>query len=400
MKKKGVAILLWHPDAPYNGGSFNSHQNSFTYQLDCEYKWFIIDKSGSNFEQIKNDNFNFQLYKIPREILFLVKKVFLIGRPIEWLYSSIKIFFNTRNLIKTRQIDVVYVPIAEFFFISLTAYLLKKIYNIKLVAIIHQVGEIDGSRFFKYLMNLVKRGVPYSNVAMQSIYVWFMFFCFKSLFQKFDKLGAISECSAKIFSKLFCNRFEFFEYGFDYSQINRLESTEKKYDAVFLARLVYSKGIDDLIIVWAEVVKKDASKKLLIIGDGEQYFVKAILNKINLLGLAGNIFLVGRKEGAEKFKLLMASRLFLYLSYLESYAQVIDEAIVCGLPVVAYDLDVYYSRMKYSDAIFLFKKGDINSVIDKVRMILNQPDNYINSVNVLFPTWREFSVAEKKFIFD
>jgi len=63
--------------------------------------------------------------------------------------------------------------------------------------------------------------------------------------------------------------------------------------------------------------------------------------KLDALGVSRCVKFAGVVSEEEKFRLFKASRVFLMPSRYESWGIVIAEALVCGTPVVAYDLEAY-----------------------------------------------------------
>lgn len=114
---------------------------------------------------------------------------------------------------------------------------------------------------------------------------------------------------------------------------------KKEFDACWVGRLHSQKGIEDIYLIWLEVVKKLPKAKLLIIGESnlEEDFQK----RSCLSELKSNIYFSGYLGGKELFKAIKKSNIMLCPSYYESFGMVIAEGMSCGLPVVAYSLPVY-----------------------------------------------------------
>jgi glycosyltransferase involved in cell wall biosynthesis len=75
----------------------------------------------------------------------------------------------------------------------------------------------------------------------------------------------------------------------------------------------------------------------------------------------------------KKFKLMKQSKIFIFPSYHEGFAQVICEAMACELPVVAYDLPGY--KEWYGNDITYVKKKDLNSLLN-VTLTLLEDDTF------------------------
>ncbi len=397
-KKRSILILLWHPEPPYSGGSFNAHQMSFQY-LGKDAKWLILDKEDSKFEEIKNPNISFHAYGTPKLIRKITRKVFVAGRLLEWLYLPFVIFRKSAKLIREENVDTIYLPIAELYQITLVARVLKKVYKVKVVTIVHQFDnpqELGNLR--QHTNKLMANGVSRANALAEVLVVRSLYKAFVSSVRRFTAAGVISQYMKKRLKNEMGVDAKYLKYGFDLETYRSVQVHNKLYDAVFLGRFVYFKGINDLIEVWEEVVRTRSDAKLLLLGDGETEFVESIKASIKEKGLENNIILRGFVFGEEKVRLLKQSRVFLFLSHSESYAQVVDEAIACSLPVVAYDLEPYRSREEYTDFMYLYPLGDHKSVVVKLQELLNAPKSTDYQMKTEFLSWKEFAEQEQKFV--
>ena len=145
------------------------------------------------------------------------------------------------------------------------------------------------------------------------------------------------------------------------------EKEQKIYDAVFMKRLQRTKGVLDLVEMWAELVKRKPGAKLLIIGegiDGEE------ARKLSVsLGMEKNIEFAGViYDPQKKFKLLGQSKVFVLPSYEENWAIVIGEAMAVGIPVVCYDLKEL--RPVWENNVIYAKIGDKSDLLEKVAYLL------------------------------
>jgi glycosyltransferase involved in cell wall biosynthesis len=123
------------------------------------------------------------------------------------------------------------------------------------------------------------------------------------------------------------------------------EPKEKKFDAIFIGRLVPEKGVLELIDIWKYVCEKKKDAKLAILGSGP--LSKQVQNKIKQRGLSGNVKTFGFVDGVEKFKVIKDSKVVVHPSIMDSGGMAACEAMVCGLPGVSFDLEslkVYYPK--------------------------------------------------------
>ncbi len=126
----------------------------------------------------------------------------------------------------------------------------------------------------------------------------------------------------------------------DASLRTRARGLKKKYDAVFMKRLNYGKGVRDLVEIWARVVAERQVARLQIIGDGPHTVVAETIRHIKDLQIQDNVDLIGVvHDQTEKMERLAQSQLFILPSHEENWAIVIGEALAIGLPVIAYDLE-------------------------------------------------------------
>jgi len=113
------------------------------------------------------------------------------------------------------------------------------------------------------------------------------------------------------------------------------------YEAIFLGRLHQTKGVDDLVPIWKQVVKALPSAKLGVIGDGPSSILNKLHRQINDNQLVDNMTLIGHIENNSKlFSILKKSRLFLFTDHEAGWGLAAAEAMACGLPVIGFDIGV------------------------------------------------------------
>ena len=125
--------------------------------------------------------------------------------------------------------------------------------------------------------------------------------------------------------------------GVDVVVADQVAPQRKEFDAVWIGRVHTQKGITDLMETLAFLARRIEGFKALIIGRVQAELVP----KVEALGLQSQVHFSGFVSEQEKFRLFKASRLFLMPSHYESWGLVIGEALACGVPVVAYDLEPY-----------------------------------------------------------
>jgi glycosyltransferase involved in cell wall biosynthesis len=161
------------------------------------------------------------------------------------------------------------------------------------------------------------------------------------------------------------------------------------YDGIFLGRLHPQKGLFDLVRIWRLVCDARPGSRLGIIGGGSDWWFSKLKQEIAAAGLAGNVDLLGFRQGADKVGILKSAGCFLMPSHYESFGQVAVEAMASGLPVVAYDLPIYQE---------IFPTGMIKTPLDDIRTFAEAVLRVLGD-----PACREQAVAaarERAAVFD
>lgn len=117
------------------------------------------------------------------------------------------------------------------------------------------------------------------------------------------------------------------------------------YDACFLGRFHYQKGLLELIDIWKIVTKQKVNAKLAIIGSGP--LEEKIKQKIKDLNLGMNIDLLGFLDGQPKFEIFKKSKIVLHPATYDSGGMAAAEAMAWGLPGISFDLEAlktYYPK--------------------------------------------------------
>lgn len=116
------------------------------------------------------------------------------------------------------------------------------------------------------------------------------------------------------------------------------EPKEKIYDAVFLGRFHPQKGVLELIDIWKYVCDNRKGSVLAIIGEGD--LEVEMRERIEQYNLTNNIRIFGFTDGVEKVRIFKNSRIALYPATLDHWSMAPVEAMICGLPLVTFDMPV------------------------------------------------------------
>lgn len=156
--------------------------------------------------------------------------------------------------------------------------------------------------------------------------------------------------------------------GLDRTKFVR-HNTKKVYDAAFLGRLVPQKGVDILLYAWRRVVDEKCDAKLVIIGGGAPNYLAQYERIISELNLTGNVVLTGFLGDEELVQALNLSRLFVFPSRREGFAQAVSQAMACGLCCILSDIPSL--REVYGGAAVFIKPDSPKELSSAILGLLN-----------------------------
>jgi glycosyltransferase involved in cell wall biosynthesis len=126
--------------------------------------------------------------------------------------------------------------------------------------------------------------------------------------------------------------------GVDVAVAERAPEQKKQFDVIWIGRVHRQKGIEDLLATLAYLGRKVPDFRAVLVGQLEG----ALGPQVQAMELKQHVTFAGLvRDDAEKFRLFKASRVFLMPSNYESWGIVVGEALVSGVPVVAYDIEAY-----------------------------------------------------------
>ena len=153
---------------------------------------------------------------------------------------------------------------------------------------------------------------------------------------------------------------------------NVISPEKRTYDACFVGRFHYQKGVLELIKIWKTVCLKIPKAHLVMIGTGP--LDKEVNSLIKNLGLSKNIYLAGFLDGSKKFKIFKQSRLVVHPATFDSGGMAAAEAMAWGLPGVSFDLKAlktYYPKGMLKTSCF-----DTDEFAENVLSLLLNPSQY------------------------
>lgn len=103
---------------------------------------------------------------------------------------------------------------------------------------------------------------------------------------------------------------------------------------LFMSRLSRQKGLDLLVPLWPDIIKKHPDALLVIAGPDYIGYEKIVRGMVEDSRCNDSILFTGNVEGEQKLSLFSRADLFILPSYSENFGNVIAEAMACGIPVI------------------------------------------------------------------
>ena len=132
----------------------------------------------------------------------------------------------------------------------------------------------------------------------------------------------------------------------------------------FVGRLIYAKGMQDLISAFPRIKDTAPNAKLLIVGDGPY---RAELEKLaHQTGCASSILFLGQRNQDEVIDVLSATDIFVNPSYSEGLGISVMEAASIGLPIIATDVGGTREIITTDKTGILVKARDVGQLAEEL----------------------------------
>jgi glycosyltransferase involved in cell wall biosynthesis len=118
---------------------------------------------------------------------------------------------------------------------------------------------------------------------------------------------------------------------------NVFEKYCKEYDISYFAQISKEKGIEDFLELVVRLKEKFPTIRAIVIGGGNELYIKQIKKKIVNLDLSDNIYFAGfQKTQNDAFELLIKSKVYVLPTYYDGLPGTIRESMYLKVAVVAY----------------------------------------------------------------
>lgn len=148
---------------------------------------------------------------------------------------------------------------------------------------------------------------------------------------------------------------------------------------IFVGRLSEGKGIFDLLVAFQKI-HKTHSIKLIICGQGR--LLEKVHEYVKIHDLGHDVDIMGHVSQDRLIELLGRSTLFVSPSYHEGLPTSVMEAMAVGTPVLLSDIPPHKELVEDEVNGFLFEKGNINDLSDKVIHILSSFESKDNIIRI------------------
>lgn len=103
---------------------------------------------------------------------------------------------------------------------------------------------------------------------------------------------------------------------------------------LFLSRISWEKGLEDLAKAWSIIASEYANWHLVIVGPGKPEYVQELKQFFRTNPGGERVYWLGPLDGHDKFSAYSVANLFILPSHTENFSLVTVEALAAGIPVI------------------------------------------------------------------
>lgn len=141
---------------------------------------------------------------------------------------------------------------------------------------------------------------------------------------------------------------------------------------LMVGALIWRKGYEYALLIMRQLVDEGLNIRLTIAGEGDE--CDRIVYTIQDLGLQEYVRLVGEVTPLDILELLRNSHIFIHTALSEGIANVVLEAMSCGLPVVSFSSGGMSEVIDHGKDGFLVQPRDVEEFARHVARIANDPE--------------------------
>lgn len=152
------------------------------------------------------------------------------------------------------------------------------------------------------------------------------------------------------------------------------ECVGKKYDFIFIARVIKTKGIEHLIEAISRLKKEYPEISLLVLGHCSRSYQEYLIQLCNQKGVANNVIFGGYIQKREDlFRKALQAKIYVLPTLIEGLATSAVEAMLLGLPVITYATGGMPFLNKDGENVLMAPTGDIDSLVLYMKKLLDDP---------------------------
>ncbi|MDO8472107.1 MAG: glycosyltransferase [bacterium] len=340
-----ILAVLWNPgEKDISAGGFRRAYEILKRFSVADGQLLILDSDPSIMKGVESDSIKLITYHIPRFVVWLEQKTFKLGRSLNWLIAMVKITWYGWRLVD--RYDIVYLPYSEILVTSFGAATLKLLTGKRVV----YCNENTDSRVWaavlnNFIHNHVDRVMTIS----------------KDLAHDLNKQGIRGQLPVNY-------------TGIDLSMLRQIPNQSKKYDAIFIGRHVETKGVYDYVNMLPALVRRFPNFKLVSVGACTPEMKLDLENRLTQKGLLDHWVFKGIVTEAEKYRLIKQSKTAWFLSTMEGWGIVPQEALGCHILPLCYDLPVYKESIRSCEAVSFVETGDVKGAVKAAIDLLTLPE--------------------------
>lgn len=369
----GVLVLLWHPSEmrSITAGGWARTREILTH-APPDIVSHVVDTSPS-IAQGLGKNIVCHEYRAPAFISSIRNRSFALGRILEWSHAMGAQFRNGAGVLwRHPEVGAVYVPTSELFYTAIPGILLALLFGRRLVLVNLNIGTLTWRPDTTMLSMLLHNGAR-------------LLPDYRLLTISHDLANDLHR--AHIGGSILINGVGLDTRGFERARPRSGPKRKKTLDALFIGRHVAFKGVFDFPDIWKAVVATHPRARLGLMGSCDPDTRRDLQARFSKLGLEKNILFLGEVSEHKKAELLHSSRLFVFPSYLEGWGIAPQEAMACGVPVVAYDLSVYSENIRGCPSLTLVPKGDKPAMAQAISRLLTKSDAQLTRLGAPGVKW-------------
>ncbi len=162
-----------------------------------------------------------------------------------------------------------------------------------------------------------------------------------------------------------------YQYPIRKPMISAVSFPDKDVDLVFTARLIKSKGIEDLLQALALVKEVIPAVRAKIIGQCSPDYMEVLTKLVQKLGIAENVRFLGFLQTQEElFTEVAKSRLSVLPTHFDLIPGTVLEAMFIGTPVVTYASGGLPELNRETETLRLVETGNIQSLAKEILALL------------------------------